>query len=294
MLKKMKPREWLLQIAFTGPAIFFFLIIMLIPFFMGMYYSLTDWNGVSDSKTFVGLSNFGKIIQDESFLASFWFTIRFSVASVLISNVLAFVLALILTSNVFFRNILRTIFFVPNVISGLLLGFIWQFVFIKGFETIGNATGIGLFLLPWLGTEATGFWGTVIVFVWQFAGYLMVIYIAGITNNVPKELMEAADIDGASYWQRLRSIIVPMIMPSITVSLFLSLSQAFKMFDLNFSLTNGGPFNSTKSVALDIFFEAFQSNNFGLGSAKAFVFFMVVATITIFQVWATKRKEIQV
>lgn len=280
------------QLVFVGPAALFFTIIVLIPFGMGMYYSFTEWNGVSNQIKWVGLDNFIQIFNDEGFKDSFWFTVRFTVTSVILTNVLGFVLSLILTRALKLTNVLRTVFFLPNVIAGLLLGFIWQFIFIKGFEAIGNLTGIELFNLPWLGTAQTGFWAIVIVSVWQGAGYLMIIYIAAL-NNVPKELMEAAEIDGASYWQVLKNIVAPMIMPAVTVCLFLSISWSFKMFDLNFALTKGGPFNSTKSVALDIYVEAFQNNRYGLGTAKALIFFLIVAAVTSLQVWVTKRKEIE-
>ncbi|MNJ48816.1 Trehalose transport system permease protein SugA [compost metagenome] len=180
----------------------------------------------------------------------------------------------------------------PNVIGGLLLGFIWQFIFIKGFATLGDITGWSFFNLPWLGDATTGFWGIVLVFVWQSSGYLMVIYIASL-GNVSKEVLEAAEIDGASRWQMLKGIIVPLIMPAVTVCLFLAISWSFKMFDLNLSLTKGGPFKSTESVALNIYAEAFQNNRYGLGTAKALLFFVIVAVITMVQVKITKSKEVE-
>lgn len=180
----------------------------------------------------------------------------------------------------------------PNVIGGLLLGFIWQFIFVKGFSALGSATGWHFFNLPWLGDETTAFWGIVIVFVWQTAGYLMVIYISSI-NNIPKDILEAAEIDGASKLQILKSVIVPLVMPAVTVCLFLAISWSFKMFDLNLSLTKGGPFRSTESVALNIYNEAFQNNRYGLGTAKAIIFFVVVAIITSLQVKITKSKEVE-
>ncbi len=181
----------------------------------------------------------------------------------------------------------------PNVIGGLLLGFIWQFIFVKGFATIGELTQLAFFQLPWLGDAPTAFWGLIIVSVWQTAGYLMVIYIAGL-SNVPRELTEAAYIDGATRFQTLRHITLPMIMPAVTVCLFLTISWAFKMYDLNVSLTQGGPFNSTQSVALNIYEEAFRNNRYGLGTAKALIFFVVVALITLVQVSITKKREVEV
>jgi raffinose/stachyose/melibiose transport system permease protein len=292
-LKSKKLSQWLQQLFFVGPAALFFFLIMIIPFGMGMYYSFTDWNGVSGVVTWVGFGNFSKIFtNDPDFWNSFWFTVRFTLLGVVLTNVVGFFLAYFLTKPLKTRNALRTIFFMPNVIGGLLLGFIWQFIFIKGFATLGDITGWSFFNLPWLGDATTGFWAIVLVFIWQSSGYLMVIYIASL-SNVSKEVLEAAEIDGASRWQVLKGIIVPLIMPAITVCLFLAISWSFKMFDLNLSLTKGGPFKSTESVALNIYAEAFQNNRYGLGTAKALLFFVIVAIITLIQVKITKSKEVE-
>ncbi|MEK8126919.1 sugar ABC transporter permease [Paenibacillus filicis] len=281
------------QLVFVGPAFVFFAVIVIAPFIMSMYYSFTEWNGVTSHVKWVGFDNFKQIItSDKDFHKSFWFTTRFTVTEVVLSNLVGFGLALLLTKGLKTRNALRTVFFMPNVIGGLLLGFIWQFIFVKGFSNIGELTGWAFFQLPWLGDAPTAFWALVIVSVWQHAGYLMVIYIAGLAN-VPKELQEAAYIDGATRWQSLRHITLPLIMPSVTVCLFLAISWAFKMYDLNVSLTQGGPFNSTQSVALNIYEEAFRNNRYGLGTAKAFLFFVVVAIITMVQVRVTKSREVE-
>lgn len=285
--------EAALQLVFVGPAFFFFFVVVLVPFFMSLYYSLTDWNGVTRHVEWAGLDNFRFILtEDGDFGRSFWFTTRYTLAAVVLSNLVGFALALLLTLPFKTRNGLRTVFFLPNVIAGLLLGFIWQFIFVKGFAAIGQWTGIGFFNLPWLGTAKTAFWGMVIVSVWQMAGYLMVIYIAAIMN-VPRDLMEAAKIDGAGRFHVLKNIIVPLVMPAFTVCLFLAISWSFKVFDLNLSLTKGGPFGSTESVALNIYKEAFQNNRYGLGTAKALIFFIVVALVTSLQVYFTKRKEVE-
>ena len=283
-----------LQLVFVGPALLFFTAVVLVPFFMSFYYSMTDWNGVTRTVVWTGFDNFKTILaSDEGFRASFWFTTRYTVAAVLLSNAVGFALALFLTMPLKSRNVLRTVFFLPNVIAGLLLGFIWQFIFVKGFAAVGQLTGIGFFNLPWLGTAPTAFWGMVIVSVWQMSGYLMVIYIAGIMN-VPKDLLEAAKIDGAGKWETVKSVIVPMVMPAFTVCLFLAISWSFKVFDLNLALTKGGPFGSTESVALNIYKEAFQNNRYGLGTAKSLIFFVIVAAVTSLQVYFTKRKEVEV
>lgn len=281
------------QLFFVGPALLFFTLITIIPFLMGMYYSFTDWNGVSGNVSWVGVQNFKSIFtNDPDFWSSFWFTVRFTVLGVILTNVVGFFLAYLLTKPLKSRNMLRTIFFMPNVIGGLLLGFIWQFIFIKGFATMGDVTGWSFFNLPWLGDATTGFWAIVMVFIWQSSGYLMVIYIASL-SNVSKEVLEAAEIDGASRMQVLRNIIVPLIMPAVTIGLFLAISWSFKMFDLNLSLTKGGPFKSTESVAMNIYNEAFLNNRYGLGTAKALLFFVIVALITVIQVRVTKSKEVE-
>ncbi|MGA6835878.1 carbohydrate ABC transporter permease [Priestia megaterium] len=278
---------------FVGPALLAFCVIVLIPFFTGIYYSFTDWNGVNGTINWVGLDNFKYLFtEDKQFQQSFWITTKYTVVAIILTNVVGFVLAILVTQMLKTRNILRTVFFMPNLIGGLLLGFVWQFIFVKGFASIGQITGISLFELPWLGDAKTAFWGIVIVSVWQGAGYIMLIYTAAL-QNVPQELIEAAKIDGASRWQILRHITIPMVAPAVTVCLFLTISWSFKVFDVNLSLTNGGPFKSTEMLALNIYTEAFVNNRYGLGEAKALIFFIVVAAITIIQVTYAKKKEVE-
>lgn len=292
-MKRRKTSQLTQQLVFVGPSTVFFVLIVAVPFFLGLYYAFTDWNGISRQVDVVGVRNFVHIFtKDPAFLNSFWFTAKFTVLGVILTNVVGFALAYFLTKRLYTRNVMRTVFFMPHVIGGLLLGFIWQFIFVRGFASIGGATGIPFFQLPWLGTEATSFWAIVIVFVWQNAGYLMVIYISAI-NNVPKNLIEAAKVDGAGRRQVLRHVIVPLVMPAVTVCLFLAISWSFKLFDLNLSLTKGGPYKSTESVALNIYNEAFTISRFGMGSAKAIIFFIIVALISILQVRATKRREVE-
>lgn len=260
---------------------------------MGVYYSFTSWNGVSSAVEWVGLENYFKIFKnDPAFVNSFLFTTKFMFAAVIISNLIGFGLALLLNAALKSRNLLRTVFFIPNVIGGLLLGFIWQFIFVKGFASLGSMTNLSLFKLPWLGDETTAFWGIVIVFAWQISGYMMVIYIAAL-QGLDHNLLEAARIDGASNWTLLTKIIIPLILPAFTICIFLTISMAFKIFDINISLTNGGPFNSTQSVAINIYQEAFQYNRYGLGTAKSILFFLVVAIFTTIQVLATKKREVE-
>jgi raffinose/stachyose/melibiose transport system permease protein len=293
VIKGKRWSEWLQQAIFVGPGLIFFILIVLVPFGMGFYYTFTEWDGVSNNPTWTGMTNLKRIfMEDERFWSSFWFTVKFTITSVIVANILAFFMAMLLSRGLKTKNILRTLLFLPNVIGGLLLGYIWQFIFVRGFGTIGEFSGIGLFDLPWLGTPNTAFWGIVMVFVWQTTGYIMIIYIAAIVS-VPKDLIEAGKIDGASRGQMLRSIIIPMIMPAITICLFLTTSNAFKLFDLNLSLTSGGPGYASESLALNIYREALTNGRFGLGTAKAMIFFFGVALITVTQVMITKKKEVE-
>ncbi|MGI8385703.1 carbohydrate ABC transporter permease [Robertmurraya sp. P23] len=278
---------------FVGPVFLAFTLIVLIPFFTGIYYAFTDWNGVTGSVQWVGLDNFKYLLfEDKQFHASFILTTKYTVVAIVLTNAIGFGLALLVTQMLKTSNILRTVFFMPNLLGGLLLGFIWQFIFVKGFASIGEITGIPLFELAWLGDASSAFWGIVIVSVWQGAGYIMIIYIAAL-QNVPQELIEAARIDGANRWQILRHITMPLVAPAVTICLFLTTASSFKIFDANLSLTNGGPFKSTEMLALNIYTEAFVNNRYGIGEAKALIFFLIVAAISVLQVTISKKREVE-
>jgi raffinose/stachyose/melibiose transport system permease protein len=278
---------------FVGPVLLAFTLVVLIPFFTGIYYAFTDWNGITGSVKWVGLDNFKYIFtEDKQFQQSFILTTKYTVFAIILTNIIGFGLALLVAQKLKSRNILRTVFFMPNLIGGLILGFIWQFIFVKGFASIGQLTGISLFELAWLGDANTAFWGIVIVSVWQGAGYIMIIYIAAL-QNVPQELIEAARIDGANRFQILRHITMPLVAPAVTICLFLTTASSFKVFDANLSLTGGGPFKSTEMLALNIYTEAFVNNRYGIGEAKALIFFIVVAAITVLQVAISKKKEVE-
>jgi raffinose/stachyose/melibiose transport system permease protein len=275
---------------FLSPVIIGLGLVVVIPLIYGFYYSFTNWDGVNQAE-FIGLKNYIDIFSDQEFLHSLWFTFKFSVVSVIVINVMGLGLAMLVTSYIKSKNILRTVFFMPNLIGGLILGFIWQFVFTKVFDAIGRMTGIE-WLQGWLSDTQTGFWGMVILMSWQMAGYIMIIYIAYL-ENVPKDLLEAAEIDGANAVQRFRNITFPLVAPAFTVSLFLTLSNAFKIYDQNLSLTNGGPFNSTTMVSMDIVNTAFQMNQMASAQAKAVIFFIIVAIISLTQVYINKKREVE-
>lgn len=274
---------------FLTPVILSLGLVVIVPLIMGVVYSFTNWNGL-EVTAFVGLDHYIRLFQDERFLNSLWFTIRFSVVTVILLNVMGLGLALLVTQKLKSSNLLRTIFFMPNLIGGLILGFIWQFIFINAFSSIGSMIG-STGLQGWLADPTTGFWGIVILTSWQMAGYIMVIYIAYL-QNVPSELVEASKVDGANAFQRFKNVIFPMIAPAFTVSMFLTLSTAFKIYDQNLALTDGGPFNSTEMVALNIVFTAFTSNELAYGQTKAIVFFIFVAIIAVSQVYYNKKREV--
>ena len=277
---------------FMAPALLAFTLVQLIPTVMGISYSFTDWNGISKAKHFVGLQNYITILtSDLSFRNAFIFTFLFSVCAVISVHLIGFIWAILVTQRIKGVNLLRGIFFMPNLIVGILLGFTWQFIFVQVFDAIGKKLGV-LWLRGWLTDQKTGFFGLLIVVTWQLSGYMMMIYIAQL-QNIPEEVMEAAELDNAVGWNRMRYIILPLMMPAFTIGLFLSISNAFKLFDQNLSLTAGGPVNSTQMLALNIYATAFGENRFGLAQAKAVIFMIVVMVISVIQLSITKRREVE-
>lgn len=274
---------------FLMPVILSLGIVIIIPFIYGFIYSFTNWNGMVATE-FIGFKNYITLFKDAEFRASIWFTTKFAVTSVILLNFLGLGLALLVTRNIKSNNFLRTVFFMPNLIGGLILGFIWQFIFISVFGSLGELLGIQA-LTGWLSTTATGFWGLVILTSWQMAGYIMIIYIAYL-ENIPKDLLEAAEIDGASSFQRFRNITFPLVAPAFTVSMFLTLSSSFQIYDQNLSLTAGGPYNSTQMVAMSIVKTAFTENKMAYAQSKAVIFFLIVAIVAITQVYYNKKREV--
>lgn len=290
---KARTRNLLYDITFIGPAFVIFLFIVLLPFCMSILLSFTSWNGQSKVQ-WVGLYNYALIfLRTDAFWRYFVFTLKYAFLFVILVNLVGLLLALLLTNkNVLCINSVRTMTILPYMVSGIALGFIWQFIFTKIMPSLGNALGLKFLSVSWLGSAQYAFWAMVVVSIWQMAGYIMVIYIASILN-IPAELIESAKIDGATGLQLFIHIKLPMIMPAVTIGLFYAANVAFKVFDVNFALTNGGPFNSTTSVAMDIYFEAFARGNQGLGCAKSMILFIVVATLTLLQLQLTQRKEVQ-
>ena len=277
---------------FALPGMFCFAAVVIVPFLYGVYLTLTDWNGVSSVKNFVGLSNFVGVMQDSQFWTSLLLTFKYVVFVVVIVNVLAFGIAYLLTRGIKGQNFFRAGFFTPNLIGGLVLGYIWQFVFSRVFVGIGEATGWSLFEASWLSDPNLAFAALVLVSVWQLSGYMILIYVAGFMG-LSQDVMEAASIDGATGWVKLRSIILPLMMSSITICLFLTLSRAFMVYDVNLSLTAGAPYGTTEMAAMHVYEKAFTSRQFGVGQAEALILFVIVAIISGIQVYLTKRQEVE-
>ena len=268
---------------FVLPTLIAFSFAFIIPFVMGVYLSFCKFKTITNAQ-FVGLGNYIKIFADKDFVNAFGFTLKFSVVSIVTINVFAFILALALTRKIKGTNLFRTVFFMPNLIGGIILGYIWQqminAVLLK-YETtlVANPT--------------YGFWGLIILMNWQMIGYMMIIYVAGL-QNVPTDLIEAAEIDGATSLQTLFKVKIPMVMPSITICLFLTVSNSFKLFDQNLALTAGAPSKKTAMLALDIYNTCYGRSGFeGVGQAKAVLFFIVVAVIALGQLVLTRRKEVE-
>lgn len=268
---------------FVLPTFCAFILGFIIPFVMGIGLSFCEFTTVTDAH-FVGLSNYVKAFQDTVFRHSFWYTALFAAVSLAVINVIAFALAAALTQEMRGTNIFRTIFFMPNLIGGIVLGYIWQLIF----NGILSHYSTALALNEWY-----GFWGLIILVSWQQIGYMMIIYIAGL-QSIPGDVMEAAQIDGASGIQRLFRVTIPMMMPSITICMFLSITNGFKLFDQNLSLTAGEPAKMSEMMALNIFNTFYGRTGWeGVGQAKAVIFFVIVVAIGMIQLRATRSKEVQ-
>lgn len=268
---------------FVLPTMIAFTLGFIIPFAEGVYLSFCKFTTVNDAK-FIGLSNYAKVFKDSTFVHAFWYTAAFTVVSVILINVLAFAVALLLTKGIKGTNVFRTVFFMPNLIGGIVLGYIWQLLL----------NGILMKFSRTLTYSSTfGFWGLVILMCWQQIGYMMIIYIAGL-QSIPGDIIEAAEIDGANKIQTLFKVTIPMMMPSITICMFLSITNGFKLFDQNLSLTAGEPSKMSEMMALNIFNTFYGRTGWeGVGQAKAVIFFAIVVVIGMIQLRATRSKEVQ-
>lgn len=288
-----KRHRMIINILFLFPLVFSFVITVLLPFFSGVFYSMTDWNGVRYTQ-FIGLGNYIDMFKGQGFTYSFVITFLFTLINMILVNAAGFALALLCTSNVRGKNFFRASFFLPNLIGGIVLGYVWQFIFNKVLVMLTNSNSM-------LSNANLAFVAILIVSTWQYAGYIMMIYVTGL-QTVPREVVEASMIDGANYWTTLTKIKMPMIWNTFTVCIFLTLVNSFKQFDLNFALTNGAPsriigdkmYAGTEFLALSIYSTAISKNNYSLGQAKAVVFFIILAIVSLTQVAISKKKEVEV
>lgn len=283
----------IVNIIFIFPMIFTFFVTVLLPFILGIYYSFTNWNGV-EAKNFVGIANYITMFKQMDFVYSFVVTSIFTIINMLLVNLVAFLLALLCTSKIKGRDFFRAAYFLPNLIGGLVLGYVWQFIFNKVLTVVLSGSK-SMLTDPNLALMAI-----LIVSTWQYAGYIMMIYITGL-QTIPKSVMEASGVDGADPVTTLFKIKIPMIANTFTVCTFLTLVNSFKQFDLNISITNGAParvlgakiVQSTEFLALNIFITAIRKNNYALGQTKAVVFFIVLAIVSLTQVVISKKREVE-
>ena len=268
---------------FVLPTLAAFTVGFIASFLVGIYLSFCKFTTITDAK-FVGFINYAKVFGDATFVHSLWYTTLFTIVTVILINFFAFAVAMALTTKIKGNYLFRTIFFMPNLIGGIVLGYIWSLL-------LNGILAIWMRTLTYSATY--GFWGLVILMLWQQVGYMMIIYIAGI-QNIPSDLLEAARIDGANKWQELRYVILPMLMPSITVCTFLTLTNGFKLFDQNLALTNGEPSQKSEMLAMNIYTTFYGRNGWeGVGQAKAVIFFIIVGAVALTQNYLSRRKEVE-
>ena len=268
-----------------------FFIVLAVPFGQGLFLTFTDWDGFSYDK-FIGVGNYAKSFRDPEFWVTLTFTLKFVLVSLVAVNAVAFGLALLVTAKLRSKNIFRTFFFVPNLIGGVVLGVIWQFIFNTALVSISSKFGWSIFQSSWLNETDTAFWALIIVTVWQSSGYMMIIYITGLIS-IEQDVIEAARVDGASALRTLLAIKIPLMAQAFTISLFLTLRGGFMAYDVNVALTGGGPYRTTELISMHIFQDAFAFGNFGTGQSKAVIMFAMVAIAALVQVSVSKRMEVQ-
>jgi raffinose/stachyose/melibiose transport system permease protein len=280
--------------AFTAPAVLLIMISIGAPFLINFYYVFRQWNGISRTTKFIGLGNFVQLVSGASeSLHALAFTFKLALFYVLLANFLALLLALALDKSIKTKNILRAFFYLPQILSLIVIGFIWKFMLTNAFSSFYDLTRIGFFNLSWLGDTKLVFISVVVISIWQSVGFFMVIFIAGL-QSIPHDIIEASNLDGATGSRRLFSITLPLLMPAITANMFFSMLSAMKSFDIILTLTNGGPGKSTATIAFDIYIQAFQNNQYGYGIAESIVFFVIILVITTVQNRFFRSREVEV
>jgi raffinose/stachyose/melibiose transport system permease protein len=286
-----KQKENRILLVYVLPALIVYLLFKLYPAILGFYYSLTDWNGIDQSYEMVGLANFKEIFADVYFWESIQFTLKYVVVILVISNVLALLLAVLIESRAKGRGLFRTLFYMPNMISMIIGGYMWVFIFTRVIYYLADNWGLAFLDQSWIGDPRYSFIAIIIVSSWGTVGYLMLIYMAAL-QGVPLQLKEAAVLDGANSWNVFRNVTFPMIQHAFTICIFWSLSSAFQVFDVIYALTGGGPGRATQSVAMNIYEEAFKGNiRYGYATAKSTILFVIVFLLTLAQLKMMKRKE---
>ena len=278
-------------IMFAGLTTLIFAAVVIVPFIYGLYLTFTSWDGVSRDKPFVGLANYVSTFQDSAFWAALGRTFIYSIVAVILVNVVAFILAYLVTRGVKGQNFFRAGFFIPNLIGGIVLGYVWKFVFNRALVALGESFSVGALSTSWLATSGGAMVCLIIVAVWQYAGYMMLIYVAGFMS-VSNDVLEAAKIDGCTDFQTIVHISVPLMVSSFVQCLFLTITRCFMVYDVNLSLTNGEPFNSSVMAAMHVYDQAFTYRNYGTGQAEALVLFIVCAVIGVLQVYIGKKAEV--
>lgn len=276
---------------FAGVTTIIFTAVVIIPFLYGLYLTFTSWDGVSANKPFVGIANYLSTFSDAAYWQALGRTLIYSLIAVVLVNVVAFTLAFLVTSGVKGQNFFRAGFFIPNLIGGIVLGYIWKFVFNRAFVAIGSALSIDAMSTSWLATTNGAMFCLIIVSVWQYAGYMMLIYVAGFMS-VSEDVLEAARIDGCTNLQSIVHISVPLMVSSFVQCLFLTVIRCFMVYDVNLSLTNGEPFNSSVMAAMHVYNQAFTYKNYGTGQAEALILFIVCAVVGVLQVYIGKKAEV--
>lgn len=276
---------------FAGPAAILFCGVVIIPLIYGFYLTFTSWDGISKSKPFVGGVNYAAAFKDTAFWTSMGRTLIYSAIAVILVNVIAFLLAYMVTRGIKGQNFFRAGFFIPNLIGGIVLGYVWKFVFNSAFVAIGENLNMGFLKNSWLGTPTGAMACMIIVSVWQYAGYMMLIYVAGFMS-VSKSLIEAAQIDGCTQSQATWKVIVPLMRSSFVQCIFLTITRCFMVYDVNLTLTEGGPFNSSVMAAMHVYRTAFTDHAYGTGQAEALILFIVCAVVGITQVYIGRKGEV--
>lgn len=287
-----KQRSFLDYVLFMGPALLMFTALFIIPLISELYYSFTNWDGISETYSFINFANYARVFKDRDFWQSMWFTVRLSIYIVIFANLIAFFWAYVLSKNIPFKNVWKALIFLPRVVGGVILGYLWRFIFQGAFVQFGEWSGIDWFAQGWFTTPESSFWALVIVMIWALSGYLMLIYSAGFAA-IPMEYYEAAQLDGASRFQQLKHITLPMLRGTVTRCLFLTITWSMLIYDTNISLTNGNPYRSSEGITMNIYATAFRSKQIGYGSAKAVIFLIVLVVISFLQLRLTSRKEVE-